>query len=110
MNVFLLLSILAVSARFTSSLVKRYGGHAKATKTFVDRAEGLVPSEMYKPALDTIQAFILLGIAEWANGDRSRSLVSSLFTGLSNVILIKFHRLTWVLAQQVSYRYCSSRK
>jgi hypothetical protein len=76
-NLFLLLCILGVSARFTPSLVSRYGGHAKATRMFVERAEKLVPAEIYKPALETIQAFILLGSAEWANGDRNRSLVRS---------------------------------
>lgn len=75
-STFLLLSILAVSARFTPSLVKRYGDRAKATKSFVDRAESLVTGAMYKTRLDNVQAFILLGVAEWANGDRSRSLVS----------------------------------
>jgi hypothetical protein len=74
-NVFLLLCILSVSARFTPSLVSRYGGHAKATRTFVERAERLVPAEIYQPTLETIRAFILLGSAEWANGDRNRSLV-----------------------------------
>lgn len=77
-NVFLLLSILSVSARFTPSLVRRYGGHAEATKIFVERAETLVPMEIYKPTLENVQAFILLGTAEWANGDRNRSVVGRL--------------------------------
>ncbi len=34
-SVFLLLCILSVSARFTPSLVARYGGHEKAMKDFV---------------------------------------------------------------------------
>jgi hypothetical protein len=74
-NVFLLLCILGVSARFAPSLVSRYDGHAKATRTFVERAEKLVPAEIYKPTFEKIRAFILLGSAEWANGDRNSSLV-----------------------------------
>ena len=72
---FLLLSILSISARFVPSLVKRYGGHAEAIRTFVERAETLVSSEIYKPTLDNAQAFILLGTAEWASGERNKSVV-----------------------------------
>ena len=73
---FLLLCILCVSARFTPSLVARYGGHSKAMKTFVQRAEDLASTEIYNPTLETIQGFILLGTAEWANGKENKSLVS----------------------------------
>lgn len=75
-----------MSARFTPSLVKRYGDRAKATETFVDRAESLVTRAMYKTRLDNVQAFILLGVAEWANGDRSRSLVGLSYQSLKSLL------------------------
>lgn len=74
-SVFLLLSLLSVSARFTPSLVQRYRGGAKATEYFMSQAASLVPQEMYRPSLDRTQAFFLLGIAEWGNGDKDRSAV-----------------------------------
>lgn len=80
---FLLLSILSLSARFVPSLVSEYGGHSLATQLFVDRAERLVAIEIYKPTLENVQAFILLGTAEWANGDRNRSAVCRLVANLS---------------------------
>lgn len=74
-NVFLLLSILSLSGRFTPSLVRRYGSQAKATEFFLSQAAHLVPHEMYQPSLERTQAFFLLGIAEWGNGDRNRSCI-----------------------------------
>jgi hypothetical protein len=74
-SVFLLLSILSVSARFTPSLVQRYRGGAKATEYFITQAARLVPDEMYRPTLDRTQAFFLLAIAEWGNGDKDRCSV-----------------------------------
>jgi len=64
-NVFYLLGILSVSARFTPSLITRYGGSLKAAEVFMDRAAGLVMEEMYTPTLDRTQGFFLLAIAEW---------------------------------------------
>jgi hypothetical protein len=87
MNVFLLLCMLGVSARFTPSLIRRYGGHAKATRVFIERAERLVPTEIYKTTLEVVQAFILLGTAGWANGDVDRSLVSIVKIWNQNLIL-----------------------
>lgn len=80
---FLLLSILSVSARFTASLVRRYGGAVKAAEVFMARAASLVPEEMYKPTLERTQAFFLLGIAEWGNGDRDRSFVGAVLFPLN---------------------------
>ena len=64
MNFFLLLYILRISARFTASLVKNYGGHAKATKAFIERAERSVAVEIYNLTLESIQGFLLLRSAE----------------------------------------------
>ncbi|KAF8849248.1 hypothetical protein BDZ45DRAFT_537336, partial [Acephala macrosclerotiorum] len=72
-NVFYLLGILSVSARFTPSLIARYGDGLKAAEVFMDRAAGLVMEEMYTPTLDRAQGFFLLAIAEWGKGDKTSS-------------------------------------
>ncbi|KAL2208557.1 hypothetical protein CC79DRAFT_1395536 [Sarocladium strictum] len=74
-SVFLLLSILGISARFTPSLVRRYKGGSNATRTFLDRATSLVQEQMFSPSLEAIQGFFLMSIAEWGNGDKHRGLV-----------------------------------
>ncbi|KAH9884381.1 hypothetical protein F4778DRAFT_565068 [Xylariomycetidae sp. FL2044] len=74
-SVFLLCGILSVSARFTPSLVNRYGGGAQATRVFLDHASCLVLDQMFSPTLDSIQGFFLMSIAEWGNGEKNRSLV-----------------------------------
>ncbi|EXJ84728.1 hypothetical protein A1O3_05399 [Capronia epimyces CBS 606.96] len=70
-SVFLLLSILSISARFTPRLVQRYGrgSTAPVTDVFLERAASMVPDQMYRPSLDAIQAFFLLSLAEWGRGD-----------------------------------------
>ncbi|KAL1706778.1 hypothetical protein EV121DRAFT_289163 [Schizophyllum commune] len=73
--VFLLLAILSVSARFTPSLVRRYGDGSKATEVFLKRAESMVPTEMYKPTLERTQAFFILSTAEWGQADNDKSFM-----------------------------------
>lgn len=70
---FLLSCILSISARFTPSLVRRYGGPARATENFLQIARALASAEMYKPSLERTQGFFLLAISEWGNGDKERS-------------------------------------
>ena len=72
-SVFLLLSILSISARFTPSLVKLYGGGQNATDFFLENAAIMVLDHMYKPSLENIQAFFLISLAEWGKGDKDRS-------------------------------------
>jgi hypothetical protein len=72
---FLLLSILSISARFTNSLIRRYGADGKAGEHFMRCAGKLVLDEMYEPTLERAQAFFLLGMAEWGRGERHRSSV-----------------------------------
>lgn len=74
-DVFLLSGILSVSARFTPSLVRRYGGGTNATQIFLQQASCLVQDRMFRPTLESIQGFFLISIAEWGNGDKNRSLV-----------------------------------
>jgi hypothetical protein len=72
-NVFFLLGILSVSARFTPSLISRYGDGLRAADIFMERAATLVVEEMYTPTLERTQAFFLLAIAEWGKGDKTSS-------------------------------------
>jgi hypothetical protein len=75
-DLFFLYSILSVSARFTPSLVKRYGGGLEATKVFIDRAMICGLQCLHQPTVENTQAFFLLGLGEWGSGDKSRSSVS----------------------------------
>ncbi|KAL2210249.1 hypothetical protein CC79DRAFT_1319187 [Sarocladium strictum] len=72
---FLLCCILSISARFTPSLTKRYGGAREATDHFLEVSRLMVPTEMYKSSLERLQAFFLLSISQWGNGDRERSSI-----------------------------------
>ena len=72
-NVFFLLAILSVSARFTPCLISRYNDGLKAAEIFMTRAQALVIEEMYTPTLERTQAFFLLAIAEWGKGDKTSS-------------------------------------
>lgn len=75
-SVFLLLSILSISARFTPSLVERHGGGMKAAETFMDRATAVALSELYQvPSLERCQAFYLLSIAQQGSGMKNKSYV-----------------------------------
>lgn len=64
-----------MSARFTPSLVARYGSRGKASEYFITKATEMVPVEMYKSSLDRTQALFLLAIADWGNGNKVRSSV-----------------------------------
>jgi hypothetical protein len=74
-SVFLLLSILSISAPHTPSLWRRYGGILSASKHFISCAGQLIANEIYEPSLERIQAFFLLGVSEWAQGNGTRSAV-----------------------------------
>ncbi|EXJ93805.1 hypothetical protein A1O1_02198 [Capronia coronata CBS 617.96] len=74
-SIFLLLSILSISARFTTRLVQRYGNGTKATDYFLHKAAAMVPDQMYRPSLDAIQGFFLMSLAEWGKGDKHRSAI-----------------------------------
>ncbi|KAM0752920.1 hypothetical protein T439DRAFT_323535 [Meredithblackwellia eburnea MCA 4105] len=72
-NTFLLLSILAISARFTPSLIERYGGKLAASDVFAARAHAMILDEMMMPTIERAQAFYLLGICDWGRGFGFRS-------------------------------------
>lgn len=72
---FLILSILSVSCRFTPCLLRRYGSSQAASEYFMEQASALVPDSMYDPSLENAQAFLLLALAQWGHGDKVRSSV-----------------------------------
>ncbi|KAL1872667.1 hypothetical protein Daus18300_004213 [Diaporthe australafricana] len=88
---FLLSCILGISARFTPSLVQRYGSSERATDNFLRLARMMVPAEMYEPSLERTQAFFLLAIAEWGNGDKDRSSVN-MGVAVRMASILKLHR------------------
>jgi hypothetical protein len=74
-DMFLLYSMLSVSARFTPSLVRRFKGGLKATEVFADIAAVHGLHALHKPSVENTQAFFLLGLAEWGSGNRNRGSV-----------------------------------
>lgn len=76
-SVFLLLSLLSVSARLTPSLVERYGGSVGAADVFMERASRLALHELYRePTLERCQAFYLLSIAQQGSGIKYQSSIN----------------------------------
>lgn len=76
MSPFLLLTILSVSARFTPSLIRRFGTGVKAAETFMERAEQLAVNKIYdQPSLESCQAFYLLSISQQGSGWKNASYV-----------------------------------
>ncbi|WVR00390.1 hypothetical protein IAU59_007533 [Kwoniella sp. CBS 9459] len=70
---FLLLAICSIAAPFTPSLVSRYKGKKRATDFFLSRADRLLGKEMVEPSLERAQAFLLLGVTEWGQGNGSKA-------------------------------------
>lgn len=88
---FLLSSILSIAARFTPSLVRRYGSAARATENFLQISRTLAPTEMYHPSLERTQGFFLLAIAEWGHGDKERSAMD-MGVAVRMASILKLHR------------------
>jgi hypothetical protein len=72
---FLLFSILAVSARFTPSLVARYGrgSLARTSEHFTAQAHQLVLTELVTPTMEGLQGLYLLGVVDFGAGKGFRS-------------------------------------
>lgn len=88
---FLLSSILSISARFTPSLIRRYGSSSAATENFLQIARTMAATEMYKPSLDRAQGFFLLAISEWGNGEKERSSMD-MGVAVRMSSILKLHR------------------
>ncbi|KAI0521097.1 hypothetical protein F5B22DRAFT_38507 [Xylaria bambusicola] len=77
-SVFLLLSILCISARFNKNLIETYGDGLKAADEFMQKAQRLAINEIYlEPTLERCQAFYLLSIAEQGSGKSNTSYISA---------------------------------
>ncbi|KAI0839575.1 hypothetical protein F5Y06DRAFT_295602 [Hypoxylon sp. FL0890] len=77
-SVFLLLSILAISARFNKTLIESYGNGLKAATEFMQKAQCLAIHELYQqPTLERCQAFYVLSIAEQGSGKSNTSYISA---------------------------------
>ncbi|KAI1079693.1 hypothetical protein F5B20DRAFT_543271 [Whalleya microplaca] len=77
-SVFLLLSILSISARFNRNLIDLYGDGIKAATEFMQKAQRLATHELYQqPTLERCQAFYLLSIAEQGSGKSNTSYISA---------------------------------
>ncbi|WVR07848.1 hypothetical protein IAU60_004891 [Kwoniella sp. DSM 27419] len=74
---FLLLAICSIAAPFTPSLVERYGGKKRATEYFLSRADDVLGREMTQPSLERAQGFLLLGVAEWGQGNGPKAWVGT---------------------------------
>lgn len=76
-SLFLLMSILSISARLSPAFKVRYGNGVKAAEYFMERASSIAFEEVYQePTLERCQAFYLLSIAQQGSGERNKSYVS----------------------------------
>ncbi|KAI0385025.1 hypothetical protein F5Y04DRAFT_246687 [Hypomontagnella monticulosa] len=77
-SVFLLLSILSISARFNKAMRESYGDGLTAATEFMRKAQRLAVDELYQqPTLERCQAFYLLSIAEQGSGKSNTSYISA---------------------------------
>lgn len=83
-NVFLLVSILSISARLSPPLSNRFGNGIAAAKYFTQRAARTSLHQIYEtPSLERCQAFYLLSIAQQGSGDSNKSYVRLRYYPLS---------------------------
>ncbi|POR34210.1 Putative transcriptional regulatory protein [Tolypocladium paradoxum] len=91
-NLFLLLSILSISARLSPSLKVRYGTGVKAAEFFMERASSIAIGEVYQePTLERCQAFYLLSIAQQGSGLRNKSYIN-MGIAVRMAALMQLHR------------------
>ncbi|KAF2491280.1 hypothetical protein BU16DRAFT_584600 [Lophium mytilinum] len=101
-SLFFILSILSVSARFTPSLIRRYGDCSSAGDYFIHHASRLVGQVLYEPTLENVQALFLLALAQYAQGDRTRSSMN-MGIAVRMAGILRLHREeTYVLPEHVS--------
>ncbi|KAK6956198.1 hypothetical protein Daesc_001471 [Daldinia eschscholtzii] len=92
-NVFLLLSILAISARFNKTMIETYGDGLTAVTEFMHKAQCLAIHELYKqPTLERCQAFYVLSIAEQGSGKSNTSYKISAGIAFRMAALMRLHR------------------
>lgn len=74
-SLFLVVSILSISARLSPSLSTRYGTGMEASQFFMDHAALMSRDEIYQSNLENCQAFYLLSIAQQGSGLKIESHV-----------------------------------
>lgn len=72
-HLFLLLSILSVSARLSPALIKRYGTGDGAVEFFKEKAAKMADARYKHISLEDCQAFYLLSIAQHGDGEQNDS-------------------------------------
>ncbi|GAA5823442.1 hypothetical protein JCM3770_006038 [Rhodotorula araucariae] len=75
MSPFLLLAMLAVSARFVPALVAKHGSPVRASDVYAARAHDLVLTEVVEPSVERVQALHLLALHDSAHGCAFRAKV-----------------------------------
>ncbi|KAK9777364.1 putative Zn(2)-C6 fungal-type domain-containing protein [Seiridium cardinale] len=91
-SVFLLLSILSISARFNKKIQARYGNSQRAVEWFMKSAERLAINELYQqPTLERCQAFLLLSIAQQGCGMSNSSYIN-MGVATRMAALMRLHR------------------
>ncbi|KAF4124474.1 Fungal specific transcription factor domain [Geosmithia morbida] len=91
-DLFLLLSILSVSARLTPALIGRFGSGIAAAEFFMERAATMAVGEIYqKPTLERCQAFYLLSISQQGNGLGNKSHIN-MGIAMRLATLLQLHR------------------
>ncbi|KAG5999654.1 hypothetical protein E4U21_006433 [Claviceps maximensis] len=90
-NLFLLMSILSISARLSPAFKLRYGNGIKAAEYFMERASFIANEEVYQePTLERCQAFFLLSIAQQSSGERNKSYMN-MGIAIRMAILMQLH-------------------
>ncbi|ORY81760.1 hypothetical protein BCR35DRAFT_352269 [Leucosporidium creatinivorum] len=89
-SLFLLLAILTASARFTPSLVQRFGSANAATDFYVKEARKLIGEEMLKPSLPACQAFFVLSAHHWGchGGDEESAMLMGVATRMAGLLCL----------------------
>ncbi len=102
-SAFWLLSLLSIAARYTPSLIRRYGNGAKSAEMFMEQASSDALNELYQvPTLERCQAFYMLSIAQQGSGYRNKSYLN-LGIAIRMAALMRLHREeTYALADPLN--------
>ncbi|KAI0162190.1 hypothetical protein GGR57DRAFT_314241 [Xylariaceae sp. FL1272] len=77
-NVFLLLGIMCIAARFNRYHIQAYGDGLLAADEYLAKAQRVAVTEIYlEPTLERCQAFYLLSVAEQGSGKSNTSYISA---------------------------------
>ncbi|GAA6048766.1 hypothetical protein JCM3770_003953 [Rhodotorula araucariae] len=99
-SLFLLLAILTISARYTPSLVERFGNELAATEFYAQHAYTLIGNEMLRPSLQNCQAFFILAAYEWGStmGDDASAMLMGIAARIAGLLCLH-KEATYVLPE-----------